>query len=275
MSNRSKGRSKGRSKRKNKSKTKNISKRSRKTSSKIKDPPFLNTIHKGTAASKGSIVYEYQDYSNIMDTLEIILENNQLSKYVHLFKKDPVNAFITIDLHRQQRIYPEYMKLKDFIKELRSYVYRYKKGGKYLIPLILNIRYTKKENHANMILMNIQNQTVELFEPHGNRLSDSVIGGIEGGYKKKTVFVREFFHKHFPEFKVINVNRSLHGRSFQVLHDPREHSGYCVTWCLLYTHYRILNPNVSIDKLIGYMDKKINTNLLLRYASYSEHLLKD
>lgn len=246
----------------------------RNTSSKIKDPPFSKIIHKGTAASKGSIVYEYQDYSNIMDTLEIILENNQLSKNVQLFKKDPINAFITIDLHRQSRIYPEYMKLHDFLNELRTYVYRYK-GSKYLIPIILNIRYTKKDNHANMILMNIKNKTIELFEPHGNRLSNSVIGGVEGGYKKKTVFVREFFHKHFPEFNVVNVNRSLHGRSFQVLHDPREHSGYCVTWCMMYTHYRILNPNVSIDKLIGYMDKKINTNLLLRYASYSEHLLKD
>lgn len=244
----------------------------RKTSSKIKDVPFAKTIHKGTMASKGSIIYEYQDYSNIMDVLELILsENKKLEKQVQLFKKDPTDAFLTIDLYLKQRIYPEYLKMKEFNKELKSYV---DKKKVHFIPIIVNIRYTKRDNHANMVLMNLKDMTVELFEPHGNRLTDSTIGGIEGGYKKKTIFIHNFFHKHFPEFKVINVNRSLHGRSFQVLHDPREHTGYCVTWSLLYTHYRILNPNVSIDKLIRYMDQKIDTKLLLQYAQYSENLLK-
>ena len=44
-------------------------------------------------------IYEYQDYSNIMDVLELILsENKKLSKHVQLFKKDPTDAFLTIDL---------------------------------------------------------------------------------------------------------------------------------------------------------------------------------
>lgn len=260
----------GKSKRKNKRR----SKKTKRKINKIIDPPFLNEIHKGTMASKGSIFYEYQDYSNIMDTLEILVsENKKLERYVQLFKKDPNNAFLTIDLYsNKQRIFPEYITLKEFLKELKFY---FDKKEKILIPIILNIRYKKKDNHANMIIINLNNMTLELFEPHGNRLSDSVIGDIEGGYKKKTIFVHKFFNKYFPELKIINVNRTLRGRSFQVLYDPKEHTGYCVTWCLLYTHYRILNPNISIDRLIQYMDKKIKTNLLLKYASYSEHLLKN
>ena len=259
---------------KTKKKTKEKRRTKKRESSKIIDPPFLNVIHKGTMASKGSILYEYQDYSNIMDTLEIIVsENKKLERYVQLFRKDPNNAFLTIDLYsKKQRIFPEYISLKFFLKELKYYI---DKKEKILIPIILNIRYKKKDNHANMILINLNNMTLELFEPHGNRSSNSVIGDIEGGYKKKTFFVRDFFNKYFPELKIINVNRSLSGRSFQVRYDPREHTGYCVTWCLLYTHYRILNPTISIDKLIRYMDQKIKTNLLLKYASYSEQLLKN
>ena len=245
----------------------------KKTKNKIKDPPFSKTLHKGTIASKGSIFYEYQDYNNIMDTIEIFLsENKKIAEYVQLFKKDPNNSFLTIDIYNKNRIYPEYISLKDFLKELNSYVNNKKK---YLIPIILNVRYTKKDNHANMIIMNLNTMGIELFEPHGNRSSMSVIGGIEGGYKKKTIFVHKFFNKHFPDFTIIDINRTLRGRSLQVLHDPSENTGYCVTWCMLYTHYRILNPKIEVDKLIGYMDQKINTNYLLRYANYSENLLKD
>jgi hypothetical protein len=240
---------------------------------KIKDPPFSKTLHKGTIATKGSIFYEYQDYNNILDTIDIFLsENNRLSNYVQLFKKDPNNAFLTIDLYNKDRVYPEYISLKGFLNELGGYL---KNKKRYLIPIIVNVRYTKKDNHANMVIMNLKTMEIELFEPHGNRSSQSIIGGIEGGYKKKTIFVHKFFNKHFPEFKIININRTLKGRSFQVLHDPVENTGYCVTWCMLYTHYRILNPTIDIDKLIKYMDQKITTTLLLKYADYSENLLKD
>ena len=45
-------------------------------SKKIKDPQFSKKIHKGTMASKTSINYEYQDYDNIIDTLELIVSDN-------------------------------------------------------------------------------------------------------------------------------------------------------------------------------------------------------
>ena len=60
---------------------------------KIKDPKFSKKIHKGTMASKASINYEYQDYDNIIDTLELIVsESDKLMKEVKFFKKDPINA---------------------------------------------------------------------------------------------------------------------------------------------------------------------------------------
>ena len=42
----------------------------------------------------------------------------------------------------------------------------------------------------------------------------------------------------------------------------------------MYSNYRILNPDISSEKLVKYMHGKINQRLLLQYASYSENLLK-
>ena len=47
------------------------------TKNKIKDPPFGKTLHKGTIATKGSIFYGYQDYDNIMDTIELFLSEKK------------------------------------------------------------------------------------------------------------------------------------------------------------------------------------------------------
>ena len=241
---------------------------------KIKDPQFSKQIHKGTMASKTSINYEYQDYDNIIDVLELmVMESPKLKKEVKFFKEDPINAFLTLDLYRVDRIYPEYMKVVEFKKELERLV-KNKTGKTKLIPIILNIRYTKKDNHANMLVINLQTKEIELFEPHGLRSSDSVIGGIMGGYKQKYKFVETFFKKHLPEFTLKNVMDPIPGKSFQVLHDPKQHTGYCVTWCMMYSNYRILNPDISTEKLVKHMHQKINQRLLLQYASYSELLLK-
>jgi hypothetical protein len=165
------------------------------------------------------------------------------------------------------------MKVVEFKKELERLV-KNKTGKTKLIPIILNIRYTKKDNHANMLLLNLQTKEIELFEPHGSRSSDSVIGGIMGGYKIKYKFVETFFKKHLPDFTLKNVMDPIPGKSFQVLHDPKQHTGYCVTWCMMYSNYRILNPDISTEKLVKHMHQKINQRLLLQYASYSELLLK-
>ena len=56
--------------------------------------------------------------------------------------------------------------------------------------------------------MNLNTMEIELFEPHGNRSSMSVIGGIEGGYKKR-LFLFINFLINITEFTIIDINRTL------------------------------------------------------------------
>ena len=63
--------------------------------------------------------------------------------------------------------------------------------------------------------------------------------------------------------------------AFQILYDPDEHTGYCVTWSTLFAEYRILNPDVDSEVLAKHIDKKITTKLLLQYSSKLEETLKN
>ena len=62
--------------------------------------------------------------------------------------------------------------------------------------------------------------------------------------------------------------------SFQVLLDPDENTGFCVIWCILFSHYRLLNPDILLSRLLKHINKEITTNKLLRYAKYVEEIIK-
>ena len=144
-------------------------------------------------------------------------------------------------------------------------------GKKKFIPIILNVIHPSYY-HANILLIDTDLKRVELFEPHGYKSKDSTIEGISSAYYNKLKAVKHFFKKILPDFLFVNTVDIINEPSFQANFDA--HSGYCVTWSILYAHYRILNPDVPLDKLIEYMEARVNTRYLLRYASYIEEVLK-
>ena len=76
----------------------------------------------------------------------------------------------------------------------------------------------------------------------------------------------------FLDYKFINVVDELKKHRLQGRYDSN--SGYCITWSLLYFHYKVLNPSVSYKRLIKHIDKKINLDKLLKYAKHVEDILK-
>ena len=115
------------------------------------------------------------------------------------------------------------------------------------IPIILNL-ITNEGNHANILLVDKKDKIIELYEPHGSRPVQSVLGGIKGAYNKKIGEVRRFWRKLLPDYKVINVVDFKKGTHFQMEYDPDNHSGFCVTWSILFVSVAIkymLNLEVS------------------------------
>ena len=239
---------------------------------KIVDPEFSKSTHKGTQASSHCELcersYHYQSYSTFTDFIEIIHEKRKLS-YVYM----PADfSDMTIELtFKNRKINPLFIGLQKFKKEVMKGI---KDPSISLIPVVFNLEIDKGDNHANCIVIHKQSKHIELFEPHGHRMSASTLGGNVGAYNQKLTLLRKFWRPILPDYRVINVVDEVKKTAFQMNKDPVKSTGYCVTWSLLYAHYRILNPTVDYKVLIRYIDHKIGTRLLLRYARKVEETLK-
>jgi hypothetical protein len=226
----------------------------------IVDVQLSDNISKGTKATEGFIEYHYQNYSNILDFL-IRIKNSDLC----FFKSR--NNFISLDVDN----------MNDGI--IVSDIYKFKKdldnclkNKNRFVPIILNL-ITNDGNHANILLIDKNTKIIELYEPHGSRTSSSELGGLRGAYVKKVKELKKFFN-YLVRYDVKNIVDYQRGTEFQMKNDPVRHSGFCVTWSILFVHYRILNPNISLNYLMKYLAKKITSRKILQYAKFIEETLK-
>lgn len=236
---------------------------------KINDPIFSKRVHKGTASSPSDIGYHYQKYSNIMEYLKLFRENT--GKKFYVFPGDIFANLINLNLNSMS-IKPYTISEKLFRRNVNT-----SKKVKYC-PLVLSVDILDDgdyDSHANIIMINNESKTIELFEPHGHRTESSELGDITAAYSKKSRILKKYFKKLLPDYKFLNVVDYVKKTAFQILYDPDEHTGYCVTWSTLYAEYRLLNPNISAENLIKHIDKKVTTKNLLKYSAKVEDTLKN
>ena len=244
----------------------------------IVDVPLAKELSLGSKASIGSIDYHYQKYYNTFAFLkEIIKKNKKLqglvcipnigSGWMQSFLK--VNFFKGIEGSKAM----DSIKPVDTINSKNKFVEEIHKCMRHrLIPISLEIIVPGAGTHANVIIIDSHKKTVELFEPHGNRDEKSELESISRAYFKVSKNVQRFFGMYFPDFKYIPPSEYEPKDGLQARLDA--FSGLCVTWGILYLHSRVLNPDIPPKRLIDYLDKKINKNVLLRYTKYVEDILK-
>ena len=261
-----------------KTKHKKRTKRLSKKKLTIIDVPLSKKKSKGSQASVGSINYHYQRYYNTFAFLtKIIKKNKRLHKRtcipdvgkgwmksflkLHFFKDIPsINSLISL------KPVDSTQSLHKFITEVdRCMDHR-------LVPISLEIIVPGVGTHANIILIDTRKKTVELFEPHGNRDNSSQLEDISRAYYKVSKNVQRFFNRYLPDYKYISPSDYEPGDGLQARLDA--FSGLCVTWSILYLHYRVLNPDISQKDLINYMDSNVTKSKLLRYTRYVEETLK-
>jgi len=126
--------------------------------------------------------------------------------------------------------------------------------------------------HGNMVLVDNKLKQVEMFEPHGYKKDYSTPSDHVSHYHAKEKVLKAFFKKMLPKYKFINASNILKRPAFQRLYDSGR--GFCATWCAIYFHYRILNPDKKLKDILERIDEFIDTDKLLRYAKYMENILK-
>lgn len=245
----------------------------RKRKLKIKEIPLAKTISLGPDASSGCINYHYLHYSNIFDFFEIQMEKNEyLNELVCIpdIGYNSEKAFLKIDIMNKSKVNISPVDKEDTID---SFIKEIKKCMKHrFVPINLAIIVPTIDSHANIILMDTKNKTVELFEPHGDRDEISSLENIKGAYDKVSKNIKKFFKKYFSTYKFISPGDYELKYGLQERIDA--YDGLCVSWGALYLHYRLLNPDINQKKLIKYIDTTMTKKKILRYIRYIEDTIK-
>ena len=74
----------------------------------------------------------------------------------------------------------------------------------------------------------------------------------------------------FEDYKYISPKEFLPKGELQAkLRGP-----YCITWCMMYLHYKLLNKDIPTKTIIKRMTQ-IDTTFLMRYMKYIENTIKN
>ena len=262
-------------------KKKNPKKNTKKNTKKFNviDVPLADKVSLGSRASIGSINYNYQKYYNIFAFIKkVINKDDKLKKLVCIpntsngwlqsFMK--VHFFKNIDSIKPhlKSVKPvdSFISKEKFLNEIKKCM------GHRLIPISLEIIVPSGQTHSNIIIIDTKKKTVELFEPHGGRSNDSELESISRAYFKVSKNVHKFVRMNLPDFKYIPPSKYKPNHDLQSRFDAYE--GLCVTFSILYLHYRILNPDLNPKKLMEYLDKTFTKKKILRYTRYVEEVIK-
>ena len=158
----------------------------------------------------------------------------------------------------------------DLIKELQ------KCKTKRFIYIYFFIYWEKAlTSHANMILIDTVNKTIERYEPHGHSLKfdkkKTILEGVDNKFNTK--LLNYIGLKNYTYISPIEISPKL---GVQLKSDA--YDGMCLTYSIMYLQLRIMNPDVDQKEIIKYLLKKSRNeiyNIILRYAKYIEDKLKE
>ena len=185
----------------------------------------------------------------------LIINYKNYSIYNEDIYKNPIYPFIIIIKSSTEYYIHPY---------LNYLINNEKKNKKYKYSIIyLYILNLDDSIHANMLIYNFKNLTIERFEPYGNNNNYYIDDILEENLTWNT------------GFKYINPISSQPFISFQKISDEHNRSyekhgvigGFCLAWCIWYVETKMLNQNIESIILINKLIKKIN-NLNINFIDY-------
>jgi hypothetical protein len=192
-------------------------------------------VKKTTFKGRPNIIYKCMKYlgEKHKDTTCIITKQNKINS--NLVRKTDF-AFVW-DVKTEKLFVP-----KNMFKEIKNCKKRFV------------VCYLSLMSHANILIFDNVNKTVERFEPHGkSRKYNS---------EKLDAALTKEFNKNIEDIKYITPLDFCPNISFQrreeyfdkLKNDP---SGFCVAWSIWYADMRLTSPDIPIDQLVNIAIDKI------------------
>lgn len=246
----------------------------------FKNVPISKNKLKGTLETLGSIDYHYQKYDNTFKFFDkVMVKDKKIQKLLCIpaAGDDWMRSFLRVVLDSENADTSELMVKNvepvDSSVSVKKFNQMVRKCNKRFIAISVQLIVKGKPGtHANMLVIDTKKKQVELFEPHGRRNFSTTMDSLEGAYHISDKLIRKYFKKYFPEYKYISPQTNLPYFGLQAKVDA--FNGMCVTYCIMYLHYRVLNPHYSQKYVIKQMKKLIDKPFLLRYAKYVEDMIK-
>jgi len=225
----------------------------------------------GPNAEPGDILYEYTRIENINNYIKILIDELNYNKVVCITNytiKYGLNYIvensIVYNVNRDEILIPE-----DLVKNLK------KCKNKRFIYIYFGIVWEQQPGgHANMILIDTINKTIERYEPHGHSLNFDkkklILNGIDKKFNKKLLSYLGL--KEYTYISPVDMSPKI---GVQLKADA--YNGMCVTYSMIYLQLRLMNPDVDQTEIIKYLLKKPKNeiyDIILRYAKYIEDKLK-
>lgn len=126
--------------------------------------------------------------------------------------------------------------------------------------------------HQNILIFDNLNKTIDRFDPHGKKDGISVghtnIGPPAYNNTGIDAYLKRYTKKILPSYKYIELQLSCPYLGPQMKADKA--SGYCVTWSLMFTLLRLLNPDVPVQDLIKAMLEGTREELVKKLGRFAK-----
>lgn len=137
------------------------------------------------------------------------------------------------------------------------------RSGTRFIFIRLSLIVTSVMNHANVLIYDIQNNTMERFDPYGNvpygtpkELDDYLEKYFKKIINKKLKYLRPKDYLGNVSFQIISNENNDNNKKFG---DP---GGYCLAWVYWYIEMRMINKTIKPKTLVEKLIHKINDSKL-------------
>lgn len=130
--------------------------------------------------------------------------------------------------------------------------------------------------HANVLIFDTLLKTVDRYDPHGTRCEGYACPMYN--QDKIDVFLKKQFSKILPDYRFIDFSIACPYMGPQVKAEIFDRTGYCVTWSLMFTVLRILNPGKTpeqINKQLLDGSRAEIFSKMLKFAKFYSDIIKN
>jgi hypothetical protein len=129
--------------------------------------------------------------------------------------------------------------------------------------------------HANVLIFDTLLKTVDRYDPHGFFCYDGYCPAFD--QDKVDAIIKKEIKKILPEYNFINFSVACPNLGVQLKAERFDRGGYCVTWSLMFTVLRILNPGKPPEMIARKMLEGSPSEIfskMLRFAKFYSDILK-